>query len=84
MGGIQHRVAWDAFEFLGQIADAQPRALADAAVVEALLAEDQSQERRLADAVRPDQADARARAKMRGRILQQHFGGELFGDRFEL
>jgi hypothetical protein len=56
MGGIQHILADDRFEFLGEISDAEPRALTDVAFVLGFLPEDHPEERGLAGTVRSDQS----------------------------
>ena len=74
----------DVLEVLRQVADPQARAPPDAAAVELLFAEDQPQERRLADAVGADQSDAAARAQVGRGVLEQGLGREVFVDGFEL
>src|SRR5581483_4624255 len=49
-----------------------------------LLAEDHADERRLARPIRTDQSDARARAQMGGRVLEQDARGKLLIDVLEL
>src|SRR5256885_15184681 len=75
MGGVQRSERGDGiaemfFEILREIADPQARALADAPAVHRLLAQNQTEQCRLTDAVGADQADAAPRAQSRRGLLE--------------
>ena len=57
MGGVQHGLARDSFEFLREVADAETRTFADGSLVRRFLREDHPEERGLAGAVGSYQAD---------------------------
>ena len=57
MGGVQHGLARNSFEFLREVADAETRTLADGSLVRRFLPKDHPEERGLAGAVGSHQAD---------------------------
>ena len=67
MGGIEHRLAGNRFQFLREISDSESRAFADRSFVRRILAEDHPEQGRLADAIRADQTHTGSRSKMCGR-----------------
>src|SRR5437867_1246235 len=83
-GRVQCRIARDGLESLWKITDPQAWALADATAIQLLLAENQSEECRLANAVGADQSDAASRAQVGRGLFEQRLGRELLADGFEL
>ena len=57
MGGVQHGLAGNSFEFLWKVPDAKTRTLADSSLVRRFLLEDHPEESRLACAVGSHQTD---------------------------
>ena len=84
MGGVQHGLARDGFEFLREVADAETRTLADGSLVRRLLLKDHPEEGGLAGAIGSHQTDPRTGAEMRRRALKQNSRGILFIDRLDL
>ena len=57
MGGVQHRLARNRFQFLREVADAETRTLADGSLVRRFFPEDHPEESGFAGAVGSHQAD---------------------------
>ena len=67
-GFIEHRPAFHLFHVLAEVADGQLLRNRDVALVGRFLADDHAEERRLAGAVRTDQADLLAGVQLKGSV----------------
>jgi len=76
---VEHRALVGQRQFLGQLADFQPRGAPDVTVIAFLLALDQAQHARLASAVAADDAHPLATSDLPGHLVQQRHGAECEG-----
>ncbi len=78
---VQHRSARHLLDVLPEVADRQLLRDRHVAVVGRLLADDHPEQRRLAGAVRADEADLLARIELKGRVDEQDLPAVLLVDR---
>ena len=77
---VEHRPAGHFLDVLTEVADRRPPRHRHFAVVRLLLADDHPEDRRLARAVRPDEADFVAGIQLEGRVDEEHLPAVLLAD----
>ena len=77
---IEHRAALHLLHVLAEVADGQPLRNRDLALVGSFLAHDHAEERRLAGAVRADQADLLAGVQLKGSVDENQLLAVLLVD----
>src|SRR5207344_2685443 len=77
---VEHRTPRHLFDVLAEVADAQLLRHRDVAFVRHLFARDHPEQRRLAAAIRTDQADFLAGVELEGRVDEQDLLAVLLAD----
>ena len=77
---VEHGAAGHLFDVLAEVADRHPLRHRDVALVRRFLADDHAEQRGLAGAVRPDEADLLAGIELEGRVDEQDLFAVLLAD----